>query len=163
TCAIVARNPCRLLPRSSTRRRNEPTGTPGARDGEAWTPVSESKLTLVVPWIAPKPARVGPGCRSNLGRLHRGAQRRGFPPDVANQAGGEARGGSGGEQPRQKPAGGRLLARRDLLGSAAGDQLATVVAPFRAEVDDVIGRLDHVQVMLDHDDRVAVFNQPVEA
>ncbi len=42
------------------RRRNEPTGTPGARDGEAWTPVAESKRTLVVPWIAQKPASLGP-------------------------------------------------------------------------------------------------------
>ena len=36
------------------RQRNEPTDTPGARYGEAWTPVAESKLTLVVPWIAQK-------------------------------------------------------------------------------------------------------------
>ena len=27
------------------RQRNEPTDTPGARYGEAWTPVAESKLT----------------------------------------------------------------------------------------------------------------------
>jgi hypothetical protein len=38
---------------------NESTGTPGARDGEAWTPVAESMLTLVVPWIARNPTRVG--------------------------------------------------------------------------------------------------------
>jgi hypothetical protein len=48
------------------RRRNEPTGTPGARYGEAWTPVAESKLTLVVPWIAQKPARFGPTHRRAL-------------------------------------------------------------------------------------------------
>src|SRR5271157_6400235 len=44
-CMSVARTLCRLLPRSSMRQRNEPTDTPGARYGEAWTPVAESKLT----------------------------------------------------------------------------------------------------------------------
>ncbi len=37
------------------------------------------------------------------------------------------------------------------------------MAPFRAEVDDVIGRLDHVQVVLDHHDRMAGIDQPVQA
>ena len=42
------------------RRRNEPTDTPRARYGEAWTPAAESKLTLVVPWIAQELPRSGP-------------------------------------------------------------------------------------------------------
>ena len=42
------------------RRKDEPTGTPGARDGEVRSSVAESKRTLLVPWIAQRPARFGP-------------------------------------------------------------------------------------------------------
>src|SRR5262249_56628558 len=63
----------------------------------------------------------------------------------------------------QNPAGGRCLARRDLLGSATGDQLASIVAPLGAEVDDMIGRLDHVQVVLNHHDRMSGIDQSVQA
>src|SRR6185436_5234963 len=52
------------------------------------------------------------------------------------------------QQLRQKPAGVRCLARRDLLGRAACDQLAALVASLRPEVDDVIGGLDHIQIVL---------------
>ena len=48
------------------------------------------------------------------------------------------------QQLRQKLSGIRCLACRDLLGSATGDQLAALVASLRAEVDDIIGRFDHV-------------------
>ena len=48
-------------------------------------------------------------------------------------------------------------------GVPAGDQFAAVVASLRAEVDDIIGRLDHVQVVLDHHDRMPVVDQPVQA
>jgi hypothetical protein len=41
--------------------------------------------------------------------------------------------------------------------------LASFVASLRAQVDYVIGRFDHVQVVLDHDDRMAVVDQAVEA
>src|SRR5438093_8965024 len=65
------------------------------------------------------------------------------------------------QQRRQKLAGVRCLARGDLLGSATGDQLASVVASLRAEVDDMIGRFDHVQVVLDNDDRMPGVDQAV--
>src|SRR5437763_1502317 len=67
------------------------------------------------------------------------------------------------QQLGQKFAGVRCLARRNLLGSAASDQFAALVASLRAEVDDIIGRLDHVQVVLDHHDGVTVVDQPVQA
>src|SRR5262249_51555327 len=55
------------------------------------------------------------------------------------------------QQLRQKLAGVGCLARGDLLWSATGDQLAAVVAALRTQVDDVVGGLDHVEVVLDHD------------
>jgi hypothetical protein len=67
------------------------------------------------------------------------------------------------QQLRQKLAGVRCLARRDLFGCAARDQFASLVASLRAEVDDVIGRLDHVQVVLDHHDRMPAVNQSIQA
>ena len=36
------------------------------------------------------------------------------------------------------------------------------VATFRAQVDDPVGGLDHIQVVLDHHDRVARVAQPVQ-
>src|SRR5688572_28736222 len=38
---------------------------------------------------------------------------------------------------------------RELLGRADGDDLAPLLASFRPEVDDPVGRLDHVEVVLD--------------
>ena len=40
--------------------------------------------------------------------------------------------------------------------------LAAAVAAFGAQVDDPVRRLDHVEVVLDHEDRVAGVDQPVE-
>ena len=39
---------------------------------------------------------------------------------------------------------------------------AAARAALRTEVDDPVGGLDHVEVVLDHDDRVAVVAQPVQ-
>ena len=50
----------------------------------------------------------------------------------------------------------------DLLGRALGDQPAALLAALGAEVDDAVGGLDHVEVVLDHDDRVALVDQPVQ-
>src|SRR5437879_10069034 len=50
----------------------------------------------------------------------------------------------------------------DLLRRAARDDLATALAAFRAKVDQPVGRLDDVEVVLDHDDRVAFVAQAVE-
>ena len=51
---------------------------------------------------------------------------------------------------------------RHLFGGAARDDLAAGVAPFRPQIDDVVRRLDHVQVVLDDDDRVPRVREQVE-
>jgi len=41
-------------------------------------------------------------------------------------------------------------------GRPAASDLAAVVAAFRAEIDDLVGGLDDLQIMLDHRHRVAL-------
>ena len=53
--------------------------------------------------------------------------------------------------------------RGDLLGCAGGDDAAALVAALGTEVDDPVRGLDHVQVVLDHDHRVAAIDQRVRA
>ena len=55
-----------------------------------------------------------------------------------------------------------LLDAQDLLGRAARHHLAALLAAFRTHVDDPVGRLDHVQLMLDHHHRVAQIHQPLQ-
>jgi hypothetical protein len=43
------------------------------------------------------------------------------------------------------------------------DALAAFVASLRAEVDDMIGRFDHVQVVFDYDDGMADVDRAVQA
>ena len=50
----------------------------------------------------------------------------------------------------------------DLLRRTARDDLSAALAPFRAKVDQPVGRLDDVEVVFDHDDGVAFVAQPVE-
>jgi hypothetical protein len=49
----------------------------------------------------------------------------------------------------------RRVGFRDALGCPLGDDLAAARSSLRSEVDDPIGGLDDVQVVLDHDDGVA--------
>src|SRR5450759_5066184 len=49
-------------------------------------------------------------------------------------------------------AGGALRRRGDVVGGADGDHLAAAVPTVGTEVDDVIGGLDDVEVVLDDDD-----------
>ena len=49
-----------------------------------------------------------------------------------------------------------------VLRRAGGDQLAAGVAAFGAEVDQPVGGADHVEVVLDDDERVARFEQLAE-
>ena len=42
------------------------------------------------------------------------------------------------------------------------DDSAAAIAAFRAEIDDPVGGLDHVQVVLDHHHGVAMIAQPVQ-
>ena len=52
--------------------------------------------------------------------------------------------------------------RGDRLGCSDGDDLATALATFRAEVDEPVGLLDHVEVVLDHEHGVACIDEPLE-
>ena len=56
----------------------------------------------------------------------------------------------------------RVLAPSNLLGRSGDDDPATLAAAFRAEVDDPIGRLDHVQVVLDDQHGVARVDEIVQ-
>ena len=53
--------------------------------------------------------------------------------------------------------------RRDLLRRTYRDDLAAAASAFRPQVDDVVRRLDDVQVVLDHQNRVTRVHQPVQA
>ena len=50
----------------------------------------------------------------------------------------------------------------DLLGRAGRDQLAARLAALGAEVDHPVGLLDHVEVVLDHEHRVAGVDEPLQ-
>src|SRR5205085_6663526 len=55
----------------------------------------------------------------------------------------------------QRLGGVRRAVTLHLLGRAEGDELAAGVAAFGAEVDQPVRSADHVEVVLDDDDRVA--------
>ncbi len=63
---------------------------------------------------------------------------------------------------RQIPPRRRALHLRHLLRRPLCDEPAPTGAALWAQVDDVIGGLDHVQVVLDDDDRVARLDQARE-
>ncbi len=48
---------------------------------------------------------------------------------------------------------------RHLLWGAAHHDLTTLVAAFWTQIDDPVGAADHVKVVLDHQDRVALVDQ----
>jgi hypothetical protein len=48
----------------------------------------------------------------------------------------------------------RALAGRDLLWRSGGHDPPSRVPAFGSEVDDVVGHLDHVQMMFDEEHRV---------
>ena len=60
-----------------------------------------------------------------------------------------------GEGFGQEAAGGGLFGAGDVFGRALGDDLAPFVGCAGAEVDDPVGGLHHLQVVLDHDQRMA--------
>jgi hypothetical protein len=71
---------------------------------------------------------------------------------------------SGGivEVAMQELSGVGTAALADGFGRATGDHLPTPLTAFRSQVDDVIRTLDDFQIVLDHHQRVALFEQPVE-
>src|SRR4051794_2918195 len=54
------------------------------------------------------------------------------------------------------------LGLRHLLGSAHGDDVSAPVAALGTDVDDLVGALDDVEVVLDHQHGVAGVDQTVE-
>src|SRR6478672_1200357 len=66
------------------------------------------------------------------------------------------------QHPREVLAGRRPRGRRHLLGCSLGDDPAAAIATLGAEVDDPVGGLDDVEVVLDDDDRIAPVDQPME-
>ena len=59
-------------------------------------------------------------------------------------------------------AGKRDLVSRDLLRRSGRHHGTAAISAFRAEVHDPIGRLDDVEVVLDHEHRVAAIDEPVQ-
>jgi hypothetical protein len=51
---------------------------------------------------------------------------------------------------------------RNLLRCAGDDDLPTAIATLRPQVNNVVGTLDHVEVMLDDDNGVSRRYQPIE-
>ena len=62
--------------------------------------------------------------------------------------------GSSAERLAEEPARVGFHAGRNLLGDSGGEHAASQVAPLGAEIDDVVGGLDNVEVVLDDDHRV---------
>jgi hypothetical protein len=54
------------------------------------------------------------------------------------------------------------LNRGDLLGGAVGDDASTTFAALGAEIEDVVGVADDVEVVLDDDDGVAEVSEAVQ-
>ena len=51
---------------------------------------------------------------------------------------------------------------RDLLRGAGGDDGAAAAAAFGAEVDDIVGAFDDVEIVLNDDDRIARINELIQ-
>src|SRR5947207_8671558 len=66
------------------------------------------------------------------------------------------------EERLQEEAGRGVLARRHLLRRSDCHEAAPANPAFRPEIDQVIRAPDHVQVVLDDDDRVALVDQLVQ-
>src|ERR1700686_1557809 len=62
----------------------------------------------------------------------------------------------------QEAPGEALLDVADVLWRALRDDATAAVASLGTEVDHPVRRLDHVEVVLDHDDRVAMVAQSVQ-
>lgn len=69
--------------------------------------------------------------------------------------------GAAAEVRHQKATGVRRPAGGDRFGRARGHYLSSVPSTFRSKVDDVVGRLDDIEVMLDDEDGVATVDEEV--
>jgi hypothetical protein len=62
----------------------------------------------------------------------------------------------------KKPAGVGCLVAGNILRCACDDNLTAAGATFRSQINNPVGGLDHIQVVLDHDDGIAVIAQAVQ-
>ena len=67
-----------------------------------------------------------------------------------------------GKHTAQKCPGVRVIDLSDLLRSSNGNHFATLVSGFRAEIDNPIRALDHLEIMLNHDNGMAAIDQPLK-
>src|SRR3954468_16837377 len=66
------------------------------------------------------------------------------------------------DEVRQEAPGVRVRDASDLLGRARGDHAAALLAALRPHVDEAVGGLDDVEVVLDDHDRVALVDEAVQ-
>ena len=62
----------------------------------------------------------------------------------------------------QEPGGVALITLRHFLGSAAAEELSPTLSPFGSHVDEVVGHLDDIEVVLNDDDRISLLHKAVE-
>ena len=67
-----------------------------------------------------------------------------------------------GEDSAQKAAGVGMVVAGDFFGGAFGDNAATTVASFGAEVDNPVGFGDQIEVVLDHDHGMAGIDEALQ-
>ena len=56
----------------------------------------------------------------------------------------------------------RVLNFRDLFGCSHGHDFTACITSFRAEIDDPIGALNHLEIVLDHDERMPAIHKALE-
>ena len=62
----------------------------------------------------------------------------------------------------ERPAGVRGRKTHDVFGRAGADQRSAGVTALRPQIDDPVGRADHVQIVLDDEQRMAGVDQSAE-
>ena len=63
---------------------------------------------------------------------------------------------------REKLSGVRIFGCRNLFGRSGGDDFTARITSFRAEIDDPIGALNHLQIVLDHHERMPAIHKALE-
>ncbi len=62
----------------------------------------------------------------------------------------------------KKFSGMRILGSRNLFRRSGGDDFTTRITSFRAEIDDPIGALNHLQIVLDHHERMPAIHKALK-
>ena len=67
-----------------------------------------------------------------------------------------------GKHPAQKCPGVRVFGLGNLLGRTARNHFAALVSRFGAKIDNPIRALDHLEIMLNHDNGMTAIDQPLK-